>query len=108
MPVKGIVESGLKAYHYAPTQGTAIIAHFSDCAMPLSADRQITFWLGAGAELVAVLPAMSQPRVTVTYAGNLVDASQIDGKIRFAVDGQAVLSRELRYSGSVQDEPVRA
>lgn len=51
---------------------------------------------------------MSQPRVTVTYAGNLVDASQTDGKIRFAVDGQAVLSRELRYTRSVQDKPVRA
>ena len=55
-----------------------------------------------------VLPAMTQPRVTVTYTGNLVDASRTDGKIRFAVDGQAVLSRELRYTRNVHDMPVRA
>ena len=51
---------------------------------------------------------MSYPRVTVTFAGNLIDASQTDGKLWFAVDGQAVLSRELRYTRDVQDELVRA
>lgn len=44
--------------------------------------------------------------MTVTYAGNLVDDSQADGKIQFAVDGHAALTRELRYVTDVEDAVV--
>lgn len=50
------------------------------------------------------------PKVTVRYAGDPRDARNVDGKIWFAVDGQAVLTREQRRSISQQQQstPVRS
>lgn len=44
---------------------------------------------------------MSHGKVTVTYAGAVVDARNADGKIWFAVDGHAVLSRQLPQTAAV-------
>lgn len=48
------------------------------------------------------------PRLTVRYAGTTLDARQVSGKIWFAVDGQAVLTRAQRFQRrlSPQTKPV--
>lgn len=48
------------------------------------------------------------PKFTLRYAGDVLDARQVDGKIWFAVDGQAVLTRaqHLRREIPPQLEPV--
>lgn len=105
VPVKGFFESGFKSKYTMRTIAIALSAaprteaHISAC-------RRAILWPRTVWEPIAALPAMSQHRVTVTYAGNLVEDSQADGKIRFAVDGQAVLARELRYVTNVQDAVV--
>lgn len=38
---------------------------------------------------------MDEVKGTVLYAGDLRDARQVDGKIWFAVDGEAILTREM-------------
>lgn len=47
---------------------------------------------------------MSHGKVTVTYAGNVVDARNADGKIWFSADGNAVLSREVSQTTAVGDQ----
>eukprot|EP00752_Nemacystus_decipiens_P003141 g2908.t1 len=49
------------------------------------------------------------PELTVRYVGDVLEASQVDGKIRFAVDGQAVLTRRQHLHREVppQFKPVR-
>lgn len=48
------------------------------------------------------------PKFIVRYAGDTLDERQVDGKIWFAVDGQAVLTRaqHLRRQVDPQFKPV--
>lgn len=46
---------------------------------------------------------MDQVKGTVMYAGDLQDARQVDGKIWFAVDGEAILTREMSSTGHRQE-----
>lgn len=49
---------------------------------------------------------MDEQRTTIRYAGHLLDARNADGKIWFAVDGHATLSRRLRRTRDGQHEKV--
>lgn len=45
-------------------------------------------------DMVGSHPPVGDSKLTVRYAGDKLDARQVDGKIWFAVEGQAVLTRE--------------
>lgn len=53
-------------------------------------------------------PPHGDSNLTVRYAGDNLDAREVHGKIWFAVDGHAVLSRELQGAWDARAvEPVR-
>ncbi|CAB1116340.1 unnamed protein product [Ectocarpus sp. CCAP 1310/34] len=52
------------------------------------------------------LPPHANSKTTLLYDGDVQDARQIDGKIWFAVDGQAILTREQQTRGISQLRPA--
>ncbi|CAM9158012.1 unnamed protein product [Ectocarpus sp. 4 AP-2014] len=56
--------------------------------------------------MVSDLPPYDNSKTTVRYDGDVQDARQVDGKIWFAVDGQAILTREQQTRGISQLRPA--
>lgn len=58
------------------------------------------WWFSCFVDMVVGDP----PKLTVRYRGDTLDARQVDGKIWFAVDGQAVLTREQHLERAIPPE----